>query len=205
MKIGLCILILAMAGLGAIPKPSPSNLSLQQQRWNAATVRVEKQSETRWIARKIERNQARYETISKSANVPWQIVASIHSMECGLNFGQHLHNGDPLTARTRQVPAGRPKTGRPPFSFEESAKDALEYDGLNRVPWRDLTRALDALEAFNGTGYRKRGIATPYLWSGTNLERPGKFVADGKWSATAVSSQVGIVPILKELRVSFQN
>ena len=131
-----------MAGLGAIPKPSPSNLSLQQQRWNAATVRVEKQSETRWIARKIERNQARYETISKSANVPWQIVASIHSMECGLNFGQHLHNGDPLTARTRQVPAGRPKTGRPPFSFEESAKDALEYDGLNQSALEGLESSL---------------------------------------------------------------
>jgi len=39
-----------------------------------------------------------------------------------------------------------------------------------------------------------------YLWAGTNLEKPGKFVADGKWSATAVSSQIGIVPILKELR-----
>jgi len=39
------------------------------------------------------------------------------------SFKLHLHNGDPLTARTVNVPKGRPKTGQPPFAWGISAKD----------------------------------------------------------------------------------
>jgi len=34
-------------------------------------------------------------------------------MECGLDFTRHLHNGDPLIARTVRAPAGRLVDGRP--------------------------------------------------------------------------------------------
>ncbi len=38
-------------------------------------------------------------------------VGVIHGMECGFDFGAHLRNSDWLTARTVQVPAGRPASG----------------------------------------------------------------------------------------------
>jgi lysozyme family protein len=42
-------------------------------------------------------------------------------MESNLKFQTHLHNCDPLTRRTRQVPAGRRAVGEPPFDWDVSA------------------------------------------------------------------------------------
>ena len=203
MKYYILGLILAMAGLASIPKVTPTTLSIQEQRWNSAVVRVEKQSEVRWTVKKIERSKDRYEALEKVTGVKWFIIASLHNMECGLRFDEHLHNGDSLTKRTWQVPAGRPKTGSPPFTFEESAIDALRFDKMDKVNWTTVTTSLDALEGYNGLGYKKRRIPTPYLWAGTNVEKSGRYVRDGVWDANARSNQIGIVPVLKELRVNW--
>ncbi len=97
-------------------------------------------------------------------------------MEASQNFTRHLHNGDPLTARTRQVPAGRPRTGNPPFTWEASATDALTLDGFNS--WTDWTvaGALFKLERFNGSGYRlyHPQVKSPYLWSFSNHYTEGQ-------------------------------
>src|SRR4051812_37026211 len=75
-------------------------------------------------------NRPKYDEIANEVNVPWYFVSIIHCMEGSLNFNTHLHNGDPLTARTVNDPAGRPSTGQPPFSFKDSAIDALKFDHL---------------------------------------------------------------------------
>ncbi|MBK8039234.1 MAG: hypothetical protein IPK22_19185 [Verrucomicrobiaceae bacterium] len=133
------------------------------------------------IANDITKNQARYEAVAASTKVPWQVIAVIHNMEASLNFNKHLHNGDPLSARTVQVPKGRPLTGQPPFTWEFSAADALAFDKL--TTWTDWSIAgtLFKLEGFNGFGSRNRGINTPYLWSFSQHYTKGKFVRDGVW------------------------
>jgi lysozyme family protein len=120
-------------------------------------------------------------------------------MECGLSFAKHLHNGDSLERRTVNVPAGRPKTGQPPFTFEESAVDALEYDGL--TAWSDwsIGGICYKLEGYNGWGYRVHKINSPYLWSFSNLYKRGKYIEDNKWSDTAVSRQCGAAVILRRM------
>ena len=97
---------------------------------------------------------------------------------------------------TVRVPKGRPKQGQPPFTWEESASDALVFDGLHK--WKDwsLPGTLFVLERFNGFGYRNKGIHSPYLWSFSNHYAKGKFVADGVFSATAVSNQCGAAVLL---------
>ena len=65
--------------------------------------------------------------------MPWYVVGLIHTMESSGNFAAHLHNGDPLSARTTHVPAGRPKAGAPPFTWEESATDALTMQGFAKL------------------------------------------------------------------------
>ena len=75
-------------------------------------------------------SRSRYEEVERQTSVKWYVVATIHNLEASLRFDCHLHNGDPLTARTVHVPAGRPKTGTPPFTWEASAADALAYDGF---------------------------------------------------------------------------
>ncbi len=153
-----------------------------------------------WQMQMILQSRARYEAISTATQVPWYFVGAIHSLEASFNFRAHLHNGDfPLRARTRQVPAGRPLVWLPPSDWESSAKDALRLLGFTGQSDWSLSRTLYRLEAYNGFGYRKRGVATPYLWSFSNHYQSGKFVADGRWNANARSHQCGAATLLKAL------
>ena len=121
-------------------------------------------------------------------------------MESGQRFDRHLHNGDPLTARTKHYPPGRPKKGNPPFSWEESAIDALKLQKIHKVFNWDLPTLLYKIEEYNGWGYRKyHHINSPYLWSWSNHYKSGKYVADGKWSDSAVSAQCGAAVLLKRM------
>jgi len=143
----------------------------------------------------------RYETVGNKLKIPWYFIAAIHNMESSMNFSRHLHNGDPLTARTTHVPAGRPKDGAPPFTWEVSAEDALKLKNLHQ--WTDWTLPgiLYKIEEYNGWGYRRSHpqVLSPYLWSFSNHYSKGKYVADGRWSDTAVSQQCGAVVILRRL------
>ncbi len=146
-------------------------------------------------------NWPRYETVAATVGCPPHLVALIHSMESGCNFSRHLHNGDPLTARTVHVPAGRPASGEPPYTWEASAIDALRYHNIDA--WDDWSVAglCYVLEGYNGWGYRKyhKNVKSPYLWSFTSIYTSGKYVADGKWSESAVSQQIGAVALLMEI------
>ena len=171
-----------------------------QDLFASAVVNPARQSAVKVMQDKITANRSRYEEVEQSTKVPWFVVATIHSLEGSLNFKTHLHNGDPLTARTVHVPKGRP-LGKPPFTWEESAIDALQFDGLTTVTKWTLPMILFKLEGFNGFGYRTRHpeVLTPYLWSFTNHYQKGKFVADGKFDPNAVSKQGGGAAILKAL------
>ena len=146
-------------------------------------------------------SRPRYEKVGKALGIPWYVVGIIHSLEASGNFTRHLHNGDPLTARTTHVPAGRPKTGKPPFTWEQSAIDALRGQGL--AAWKDwsVPGTLFQLEGYNGFGYRDHHptVPSPYLWSFSNHYTRGKYVADGHFSPTAVSQQCGAALLLKRL------
>lgn len=131
--------------------------------------------------------------------LPWQVVGIIHALESSFDFSRHLHNGDPLTERTRRVPQGRPYTGSPPYTWRASAIDALTMKGLHRVPAWPVARVLFELERYNGFGYRRRGLASPYLWSFTNIYSKGKYVRDGAFDPEAVSKQCGAAAILRGL------
>ena len=143
--------------------------------------------------------RVRYETVGAALAIPWWFIAGVHMLESTFNFGAHLHNGDSLLARTRRVPPGRPATGTPPFIWEESARDALSGAGLANLKDWSLARALHRWERYNGLGYRFREVPSPYLWSFSTVYRKGKFVADGKFSATKESSQCGAAVLLKHL------
>lgn len=163
------------------------------------TVKIDPGQETavESTARKIFALKERYLVIQKKLGVPWFFVGLIHNLEAGLSFRGHLHNGDPLTAKTVQVPAGRPLVGQPPFTWEESALDALTQKGLQNVKAWTIERLLYEAERYNGFGYMlyHPGDLSPYVWSKTNHnDGTGKYIADGKWSGTAFSeSQVGFV------------
>lgn len=147
------------------------------------------------------RGKDRYEKIAARFDCPWPLIGVIHKMEGDCDFTTHLHNGNPLTDRTYEVPAGRPKKGTPPFSWEESAIDAIEMKGWGDIAKWTLERAMFELERYNGFGYRlyHPTVLTPYLFSGTTLYSRGKYVKDGVFSMDAVSGQTGALGILLAL------
>ena len=153
-------------------------------------VRRERWDEVNRIVDATLRYRPIYEQV-RAIGVPWWFVGAVHLLESGADFTTHLHNGDPLTARTVHVPAGRPVDGDPPFTWQESAIDAMRYKSLDREKDWSIPAALDHLEHYNGLGYRRRGLVSPYLWSFSNHYDKGKFIADGTYSPTAVSQQCG--------------
>jgi lysozyme family protein len=172
-----------------------------QKLFDTCQVNPAKVAEVNSLASKLVQNRARYEAVGKPLSIPWQFLGVIHTMECSQRFDQHLHNGDPLTARTVHVPAGRPLTGNPPFTWEASATDALTLEGLDKVTDWSLPGLLYRMEKYNGFGYRTRHpeVLTPYLWSASNHYTKGKFVADGTFDPDAVSKQDGGAVILQRL------
>ena len=152
-------------------------------------------------------NKSRYDGVENMRNggVPSAVVFVLHGRESTWNFSKHLHEGSPLTGRTRWVPKGRPKS--PPangssYTFEESAEDALYKlkDLENKVDWSECHDSLYNIEKYNGLGYLMyKPINSPYLWSGTNHYSKGKYVSDGKYSSTAVDGQLGTCSILKRM------
>lgn len=169
--------------------------------WDSMEIRPEHLPAISAIARKIVAARARYAPIEAAVGVPWYVVGIIHQLEAGGLFDRHLHNGDPLARRTVQVPAGRPAAHAGPFTFEESAIDALLIKSLDKIARWDVPRIAYELERYNGFGYRTYHpeVASPYLWSRSTHYTRGKYVADGKWSATAVSGQSGAMPLLKRI------
>ena len=159
-------------------------------------------------------NRSRYVDVVNAAvadedALPWWLIALAHWRESTGNWGKHLHNGDPLTARTESVPAGRPKSGTPPFSWEESAVDAVRHHGLTRRKSWDVPTVLRWLEGYNGWGYRlyhgpeeADGTLSPYLWAGSSHYTSGKYIADGKYSGTAVDKQLGCATLMRHLHLS---
>ena len=168
--------------------------------FNTCHVNAEHQTAVDRLVDRVMANKSRYQSVSAITHVPWFIIAGIHNMEASMRFDRHLHNGDSLNAKTHNVPANRPP-GNPPFTWEESAIDALQLDGMSGWKNWSLAGALFKLEGFNGFGYRRIGnpIPTPYLWSFSNHYTRGKFVADGKFDVNAVSKQCGVAVLFKAL------
>jgi lysozyme family protein len=166
--------------------------------FESCDTRPQYQAEIDGDVTKMVANKTRYQTVSAATKVPWTVIAVNHELECGLSFDRHLHNGDPLSAKTVHVPKGRPP-GNPPWTWEASAEDALtEY-----AKWTDwsLAGTLFMLERYNGTGYRlyHPSVLSPYLWSYSNHYSAGKYGADGVWSPTLVSKQPGTAVLLRRL------
>ena len=153
----------------------------------------------RYYVRPLVEHRAIYAEVGAGLAIPWWFVGIVHGLEASFDFDCHLHNGDPLTARTVRVPAGRPESGSPPFTWRESAVDALRLRRLGGLDDWSVGAALDRLERYNGLGYRGRGLPSPYLWSFSGHFERGKFVADGEFDPEAGSNQCGGATLLRRL------
>ncbi|HEV7345456.1 MAG TPA: hypothetical protein VGN60_07470 [Devosia sp.] len=169
------------------------------ERWSRALFTRSTQINAQ--AAKIIANRSRYELASKATGVPWDVIGVIHYRESSNDFRGVLHNGQKIIG-TGKTTTLVPK-GRGPFStWEEAAIDALVncHPHLARNKDWGIGTTLDKLEAYNGLGYRNKGLPSPYLWAGTDQYQKGKYVADGKFDPNHVDQQLGVAPILMKIR-----
>ncbi len=164
----------------------------------------------RWINAKLSREFAsvarrlvaptaktKYQTVSARTGVPWAVIAVIHQRECSQNWTGSLAQGDPWNRVSVHVPAGRGPFG----SWEEAAIDALVNcapHAARNTDW-SIGRTLTMLEQYNGLGYAARGRPSPYIWSGTDQYKSGKYVRDGVYDPNVVDSQPGCAGLLKAM------
>jgi lysozyme family protein len=163
----------------------------------------------RWLKAKITRGQelgtvaarlvlptakVRYQNVQLRTGVPWFFIAVVHEREASQNWNTQLGQGDPLDRVSVHVPRGRG-----PFNtWEDGAVDAL----VNCQPFAARNKdwsvgpLLALLEEYNGLGYAMRGIPSPYVWSGTDQYRSGKYVRDGVYDPDAVDQQLGCAGLL---------
>ena len=165
----------------------------------SAKVASARKGEVAWYLKRLRTGRPRYEEVAAKTKVPWWFVGIVHAMEAGFSFSGHLHNGDPLTARTVQIPKDRPPKWNPPSDWLSSAYDALEMKGyVGKTDW-EVPRALYRFESYNGYGYYSKNINSPYLWSFSNHYTKGKYVRDGVFDPNAVSKQCGAAVMLRAL------
>lgn len=164
--------------------------------WRGMTVTRAAESET--AARRILAGRARYLAVERQTGVPWFFIGLLHMRESSCNFAGVLHNGEHIIGkgtRTRLVPAGR----GPFATWEEAAIDALRLKGLDAIKEWPVERIGYEGERFNGFGYVRRGVNSPYVWAGSNHYTRGKYVRDGVFDPAHVDTQLGIMPVLRAL------
>lgn len=167
------------------------------RKWDAMTINNNRVAAMEKIADRIIGGKDRYQRLEKVTNVPWYFIGLLHFRESSCNFTRHLHNGDPLSGKTYRVPAGRIPGKSPPYTFEESAIDALAMMGYTKIKNWTIEQIAYRSEMFNGFGYRMNGVPSAYLWAGTNQYVKGKYIRDGVFDRNVVDTQQGTMGVLK--------
>lgn len=174
---------------------------LNQHRWDQCKINSDKVNSFKQVANRLTAPNAvaRYKAVEARTRVPWWFIAVVHEREASQKWDRSLAQGDPWDRKSIHVPANRG-----PFnSWEDAAYDALvncpPYAARN-TDW-SIGNALTMLEKYNGLGYYRKGVPSPYIWAGTNQYVKGKYIADGVYSSTAVDTQLGVAGLLKTMNV----
>ncbi len=162
------------------------------KRW--ANAKPTRKAEAGNVALRLYKARQRYQAVERQTGVPWPAIAVVHERESSQDWKASLAQGDPWNRASIHVPAGRG-----PFdSWEAGAIDALVKCPPFLARHKDWSTAgaLTALETYNGIGYAARAVPSPYLWSGTNQYRAGKYVRDGLYDPGRVDPQLGCAALL---------
>lgn len=136
--------------------------------------------------------------------VPSRIAFCLLYRECDNDMSCSPAQGDPLTHKSRHVPKGRIPGVSPAYTFLQAAEDAYyskDLDYLQAKDWSTIGSTLWVCEGFNGTGYWKRGLVSPYIWSGTSNYLRGKYTGDNRYNPKAVDQQMGVAALLLRMQL----
>lgn len=135
-----------------------------------------------------------YTKAEARTGVSWVMFGLAHLRESSCRPESQILNGEQWRFRTQLVPKGL----GPWLSWEDAALEGARRHGWVKEKGWPIPTILAYLERYNGMGYAKRDLDSPYVWSFTNHGLGvGKFVADGRYDPKAVDKQAGVAPVLK--------
>ena len=163
--------------------------------WDGMKINPSREAEFKADAEYAINHKLLYQEAEKACGLPWAMIAVIHRREGNANFGTYLGNGQSLEMVTTIEPRGRgPFPG--PNGFINGCVDAVKVEGWGSViDWR-LEKVLYYMLLFNGVGSEAWGAPSSYIWGGTNIQVPGKWVRDGVWDSHFIDPQPGSAPLL---------
>lgn len=184
-------------------KAAPIAAAEYEAKYNICFARPQNLSELKSVCGKILANMARYKEVELATGVPWKIVGCIHEKEASLNFNTYLQNGDRLfNSAGVAVPTTDVPRGVGPFNpqtWVNAAIHALGGQGAHTSAPRSIGYWLGWAEAYNGLGYRKRGLPSPYIWSFTDQYSKGHYIRDGVFDPNAVDANPGVAAMIKTM------
>jgi len=180
-----------------------SGADAERARWQTAKIDKAAIPHLDKLVARYQRTQSVYQTIEhmRRNGVPARVVFALLYREADNDMTKSPAQGDPLNHRSIHVPKGRIPGKNPPYTFLESAEDSYyspELDHLDTKNWSEIGAVLWNCVGFNGLGYTKRGLPSPYAWSMTTAYLRGKYVSDGRFDPLAVDKQAGVAAILKQ-------
>jgi lysozyme family protein len=177
-------------------------------------INPSREKELERTANAIITNKDRYIDVERASDgVPYPLLGVLHDRESSMDFNTYLGNGQRLNMRTTIEPDGRgPFCQTLPATqaqFKAGCLDALKIDGLIGVrqdtdrwePGRfwgswPIEKMIFYAEKLNGLGYWYKGMPSPYIWGGSNIQVRGKYVSDGVFDPNEMDTQLGCAPIL---------
>lgn len=139
-----------------------------------------------------------YDQVEAATGIPWYAVAAWDMREESFNHTKYLGNGDPLNKKSVHVPAGR----GPFATWYAGAIDALTLEGFSKIKHWDIVTTLIESEIYNGGGYKARGIPSPYVYAGTSVQVPGKFVKDRVFDPNYIDTQPSCAGLFLALKLN---
>lgn len=131
--------------------------------------------------------------------IPWWFIPLVHERECvrGVdNWSCNIAQGCRFDVKCNVIPKNGPFS-----SFDKAAIAALVLEhpfAAKNTNWSG-GGTMTIAEDYNGTGYYRMGVTNPYLFSGTDKYVKGKYIADHKYDANKVDTQLGVAISLKAL------
>jgi len=149
------------------------------------------------VAKKLLASKARYLEVTAVDGVPAIYIGPSFEREADNDFTKNPAQGWPLHSRSQIIPHNGPFP-----DWKSAAIAAYNLNGLDKVGAGNWTWELICYygELFNGFGYRDyHHMHSPYLWGGTNIQTVGKYTSDGKFDASHMDTQLGIIPLARRM------
>ncbi len=184
-------------------------IDVANARWSHCEIRPNRVNEAMHFATQAITALAklRYLAVEKDTTVPWFVVPILQERESGLRWDRQLAQGDPLDEVSRNVPRGRGPflthegDGPGHDAWHRGALDALIDCPPHLAHWTDWSAGgvLVATLLYNGIG-KEPNVPSSYLWGGTNIQVPGKWVRDHVYNPNVWDTQLGTAAMLIAMR-----